>query len=264
MVVPNATMEVLRQLTGDGASKQSLRIEKYVATSGRKTPEVADLLINTSASYEGLVRESKEILESIDPYTVLPQVIKTAFLNEVSSEALAKEVSSKTLGTKPKDVDVESVCENLREFSKIRESSSDALTRNVFRRYLLEQITIAKKELLESFGQTLNVGAGNNDGYTHSEDREGGPTYESFGHGVKVHLDTGDIHVQGMEVSRSVITDGVYKLVRSKSKTLAKNELRQRLPLHKWRQFVLRCGKFKSVTIRGQRFIPRDFSPIAE
>lgn len=37
-VIPNATMDALRELTGDGAARQALRVVGYVSTSERVVP----------------------------------------------------------------------------------------------------------------------------------------------------------------------------------------------------------------------------------
>ena len=262
-VVPNATITVLHELTGDGASKQSLRIEGYVSTTDRIEPETADILIDTAASYEGLVGESAEILGTLDVSRIIPSVVARAFRNEIASEALAREVFAQAFGIPAKQVEPATAVTDLQTFlNEVAESDLPQDKRSVLQ-YLCDEAQKAKDELLVSFNRTLEVGAGQNEAYTHSAARRGGEgTYEHFGHGLKVHLESGDIHVQGVEVSRVVVQDGSYKPKRSKAKTLAKDELRRRLPLGKWRQLVLRRGKFQSVIIRGKQFTPDDFSPI--
>ena len=88
-------------------------------------------------------------------------------------------------------------------------------------------------ELLASLRESLTVGIGNNSAYTCAD------VYAPIARGIKVHKESGAVHVFGFGLQKSVIEKGEYKTVRSSEKTLAKNELRKRLKSGKFRQFVL-------------------------
>lgn len=88
-------------------------------------------------------------------------------------------------------------------------------------------------ELLASLRESLTVGIGNNSAYTCAG------VYEPVCKGVKVHGETGELHVFGFTRQKAVLTAGEYKKVNSSAKTLAKNALRKSLKSGKFRQFVL-------------------------
>jgi hypothetical protein len=122
----------------------------------------------------------------------------------------------------------------------------------------------ALDELRDSFSETLTEGPGNNSRYTHSADRKlnGEATYEQLAHGVKVHTETGAVMVSGIEINKTVRTAGVYKTVNKQPKTLAKDYVRNQLPLAKWRTFKLDGDGGNFVSLRnGQKvFRPADFT----
>jgi len=268
-VIPNATLGVLRELTGDGAARQALRVVGYVSTSDRIVPETADFLLNTDAGYLDLVKTSLEIIGQLDPAEVVPDIIRKAFKHADSQEKMLNEVA-KARGLNPKSDDIRLRVSRLLTAigspDLVIEQVADDPERATVANYLIEQAKLAHGELMNSLKETIEKGPGNNSGYTHSAERRGDEvgTYETFGDGIKVHLETGDLHLQGLEVSRHVTSPGEYKVVKSAAKTLAKNELRHLLPLSKWRQLVLRRGKFQEITIRGRRFGPEDFEPPTE
>lgn len=216
-----------------------------------------------------LVRTSREILGQIDPADVLPDIVRRAFKHADSQEKMLNEVA-KARGLNPKSdgdrIRVSLLLAAIESSEFLTEELRVDPERAAIIAYLTEQAKLAHDELTSSFKETIEKGPGNNSGYTHGAERRGDEvgTYETFGDGIKIHLETGDLHLQGMEVSRYITSPGEYKAVRSAAKTLAKNELRHRLPLSSWRQLVLRRGKFKEITIRGRRFGPEDFSPPME
>lgn len=265
-VVPNATMEVLRELTGDGAARQALWVKGYLSTSDRIKPEKADLMLNTDAKYEQLAADSLAILKQIIPMSGIGLIVEGAACHQDAFEALAKEVFSQAMKLPTKGVDLQLVCEALSKLGEPSVNTVEIENRAAFAGYLVEQAQLAYDELMTSLKDTVERGAGNNPAYTHSAARREGEvgTYETLGQGIKVHLDTGDLHVQGLEVNRVVTEPGVYKVVKSKAKTLAKEAFRRQLPLSKWRQLVLRRGKFEMVLIRDRCFGPTDFAPPEE
>jgi hypothetical protein len=88
-------------------------------------------------------------------------------------------------------------------------------------------------ELIASLTESLTVGIGNNSAYTCAD------TYAPIARGIKVHKETGELHVFGFGLQKTVIEKGTYKTVRSSEKTIAKNEIRKRLKSGRFRQFVL-------------------------
>lgn len=88
-------------------------------------------------------------------------------------------------------------------------------------------------ELLASLRESVEKGVGNNSAYTCAD------TYVNVTRGVKVHKETGEVHVTGFTRSKVVLEEGTYKSVKSSEKTIARNKLRKGLLSGKFRQFVL-------------------------
>jgi hypothetical protein len=80
-------------------------------------------------------------------------------------------------------------------------------------------------------------------------------SYEDMGQGVKVHKDSGAVHLQGLQLSKQVLLDGTPKAkVNSKPLTIAKDAIRDTLPVHKWRQYKLESGRFRAIQIGDKTF----------
>lgn len=94
-------------------------------------------------------------------------------------------------------------------------------------------VLIAKTELEQSLIKpNENRSQGQIDAYTH------------ICKGIKIHNETSEIFIYGLQVKKDVIVKGEYKAVKSQNKTIAKNELKKLLDLKtdKFRQY-----KFTSI-----------------
>lgn len=63
--------------------------------------------------------------------------------------------------------------------------------------------------------------------------------YTTIINGVKVHKTTGNLYIYGYRENKTVITEGVYKEVKSKDLTIAKNKLRKLLITGKFVNYVI-------------------------
>lgn len=100
----------------------------------------------------------------------------------------------------------------------------------------LEGVSLeAATELHDSIKDSLEKGIGENPAYTAAD------AYETLTGipGVKIHKETGDLHLLCMVERKEVIVPGEYKKVNSRPKTLAKKEIEKKLRRSKIRQFVL-------------------------
>lgn len=101
------------------------------------------------------------------------------------------------------------------------------------------------EKLVATRRQTLVRGFGNNEADTHSH------AYTSIGcDGLKVHLETGDIHVMGLKVSKVTLVPATYRTVNSRPETIAKDKVAAMLPSARIRQFNL--SNRTTVKIDGQ------------
>lgn len=81
---------------------------------------------------------------------------------------------------------------------------------------------------------SLAVGVGNNPAYTAAD------AYAPTGvQGVKIHTETGELHVVGLAVRKDITTAATYRKVNSKPETLARRAVEARLPSARFRQFKL-------------------------
>jgi len=105
----------------------------------------------------------------------------------------------------------------------------------------------ACEELIASFTESLEKGAGNNSNYTCAD------VYAPVCKGVKVHKETGALHVSGFSIAKNVISPGVHKTVKSSAKTIAKNALRRGMKSGKFRQFAFES--LQSARIDGKTLV---------
>lgn len=115
-------------------------------------------------------------------------------------------------------------------------------------KFSLEDFNLAKKELNDSYDMTL---AGNNTLYTCSDVYSNiiGVNNKPIP-GIKLHKKQGIVHVNAVKVTKSIIIQGSYPIVKSASKTIAKNYLRNLTPLARWNQFKLSPGRFDRLVVQ--------------
>jgi len=92
----------------------------------------------------------------------------------------------------------------------------------------LPTLEIARTELLNSL---INPSVARSKGQTNA--------YENITNGIRVHKESGAVHIYGMFVSKEVIKKGEYKSVNSKPKTIAKKELQKLMKSTKFRTFIV-------------------------
>lgn len=118
--------------------------------------------------------------------------------------------------------------------------------------YTINHVEAALGELLSSFDDTIKLGPGNNPRATsaHAYDK----VVDKFGKiipGVMIHRDTDTLHLNSVYRLQKIIhTKGIYPTVNSALKTLAKDDLRAKLPLVKFGQFKLDIGKFDRMVVQ--------------
>jgi hypothetical protein len=89
----------------------------------------------------------------------------------------------------------------------------------------------ARLELIAAFTKpNENRSNGQKDAYIHINEA------------CKVHVESGKLYIYGYSVSKQVIKEGEYKVVKSSELTIAKNELRKLLKTGKFKQFSLEVG----------------------
>jgi hypothetical protein len=114
----------------------------------------------------------------------------------------------------------------------------------------------AKSELLASYQKSLDkvrteplevVG----DHYDRVLDAEGNHIK-----GCKVHRESGELHLFGLALRKTVLIPGTYKEVKSRPLTLAKDKLRKGLPVERFRQFIIKPGQVEEIRIENLSLLP--------
>ena len=80
--------------------------------------------------------------------------------------------------------------------------------------------------------------------------------------GIKLHSKQDVLHLEGLRIQKRIITRGIYPTVTSKQLTLAKDFLREQLPVGQWRQFKLLPGKFSAISVGSMSITDRQVTRI--
>lgn len=120
------------------------------------------------------------------------------------------------------------VIKSLAELAVIRESLSDPLDIQ------------AAEEIRLSLEKTRD---GVQDRYTKAG------VYTQLGNGLQVNENDGSLEIKGLAHAKTVIVPGVHKVVNSKPLTVAKNKIRSRLPVGKFRTFCLDVGALETLKV---------------
>lgn len=126
--------------------------------------------------------------------------------------------------------------------------------------YTLSDLKIAHQELVDSFADTLVLGAGKNPRYTCSD------VYDQVADkngilvpGIKLHRKQDILHMTNVyRLKKIVHVPGKYPNINHLRKTLAKNDLRALLPLKKFGQFVLYPGRFQKLSVQKIGVVEED------
>lgn len=124
------------------------------------------------------------------------------------------------------------------------------------RNYTHRELIVAKKELLDSFNMTIaghNHLSTNASAYSKIDDGDGTPI-----NGVKLHDEQDILHLNGFRVHKKVLLAGNYPVDNRAAKTIAKDDIRARLPVGRYVQFKLTPGKFSKLVVNGMSITEDD------
>ncbi len=74
--------------------------------------------------------------------------------------------------------------------------------------------------------------------------------------GIKVHRDSGVLHLYGLIHQKRVLTPGTYKKVVSRALTIEKDKIRKLCPTNKFRQFKIQPDQMEKISVCGIELLP--------
>ena len=114
----------------------------------------------------------------------------------------------------------------------------------------------AKAELLASYQKSLDKVEGEplevlGEHYDRVLDPSGAPIK-----GIKVHKESGALHLFGLAYRKTVLQAGTYKATNKRPLTLAKDKLRKGLPVERFRQFIVKPGQVEEIRVENLSLLP--------
>lgn len=114
----------------------------------------------------------------------------------------------------------------------------------------------AKFELLQSFHKSLeNIKETEieeiDDAYTRFFDLDG-----NYIKGVKMHTETGNLHLYGLVHAKRVLQPGVYPKKNKRPLTIEKDKMRELCPVGKFRQFRILPGQVEKIKVEKLSLLP--------
>jgi len=73
--------------------------------------------------------------------------------------------------------------------------------------------------------------------------------------GLKFNITNRTINVSGLAHNKVVLKEGVYKPVKSSDLTLAKKDVRDKLPVSRWREFIIEPQHLEKAKLQGNIFV---------
>jgi hypothetical protein len=82
-------------------------------------------------------------------------------------------------------------------------------------------------------------------------------TYVNITNSIKLHIETGKIHIYALAVSKEVLVEGEYKSVNSRELTLCQNAVKKyfNFSTAKYRNFIVDPSMLSGVNINGEKFV---------
>jgi hypothetical protein len=130
--------------------------------------------------------------------------------------------------------------ETLKSADVVSISEGKTIALDVFKMALSEMLVSAEKNLSEKMEDRTAQSQAQTDAYIH------------LSPAIRIHKETGNVHIFGLANSKKVLVAGTYKEVNSADKTIAKNVITKSLNLRagKFRTFILE--NVASVSMEGE------------
>jgi hypothetical protein len=133
----------------------------------------------------------------------------------------------------------------------LHNTSAEVISKKSAKTFALDIFTIALCEMITSSDK--NISENKEDRTVQSQAQT--DAYIQIGKGLKLHKETGMIHVFGFKNQKKVLVPGVYKPVNSSDKTLAKKEITKVLKLRSGKFQTFKIAQIESVKMEGKTLI---------
>lgn len=74
--------------------------------------------------------------------------------------------------------------------------------------------------------------------------------------GIKIHKESGALHMFGLLHRKTVITPGTFKPTKKRPLTVAKDKLRKLCPVDRFRQFIVKPGQVAAINVENLSLLP--------
>jgi hypothetical protein len=105
----------------------------------------------------------------------------------------------------------------------------------------VEILTEATQSLINDFEKTISKEKVKTNNFIH------------ITNGLKQHTENNELYVYGMQVHKTILSEGEYELKNSKPLTIAKNTIRKNLKTSKYRQYKI--GRAEQFKIKGDTIV---------
>lgn len=135
-----------------------------------------------------------------------------------------------------------------KDFETLKSADLEVVTKKSAKSIALDVFKVALSEMLTSAEKNLSENKEDRTAQSQAQTE----AYINLSNAIKIHKETGNIHIFGMAMSKNVIVAGTYKQVNSSDKTIAKKEITKSLELRggKFRTFIL--GNVNEVKMNGE------------
>lgn len=116
---------------------------------------------------------------------------------------------------------------------------------------------LAKQELVESFDDTLSGKKNPRDTSSHAYEPICDPKLQII-KGVRWHTDFSRIYLYGFIVHKRIIEHANYKNDNRMPLKIVKDEMRSKLPVSRFRQFILIPGRFEKLSVEKMELTEQD------
>ena len=116
--------------------------------------------------------------------------------------------------------------------------------------FTTDLVKLAIANLTQSFEKNQNPETASNGSIAQKD------AYIQITPSVKLHIETGKLHIYGLAVQKTVIVEGVYLPTNSRELTLCQNAIKKYFDFStaKFRQFIVDENTLKGVRIKGESF----------